>query len=67
LTEVLIEQYSVIEEIESEDEGDKVKKITFAEAKKALETLQLYELQCPDDRRDIISKLNSVKSVLNQR
>src|SRR5262249_12648448 len=67
LTEVLVERYSVTEEVESEEEGDEVTRITFAEARKALEMLQLYELQCPDGRKDIISKLDSIKSALSQR
>ena len=68
LTDVLIERYSVTQEVELEDEGGvKVIQVTLAEARKALETLQLYELQCPKGRKDIILKLESIKGTLNQR
>ncbi len=68
LTEVLVERYSVTQEVEPEDEGGvEVAQVTLAEARKALETLQLYELQCPEGRKDIISKLESIKGTLNQR
>jgi hypothetical protein len=66
LTEVLVERYSVIQEVELEEE-EAIEKVTLAEARKALEALQLYELQCPDGRKDIISKLESIKNALNQR
>jgi hypothetical protein len=68
LTELVIERYGITQEVESEEEGgDGVDKITLAEAKKALETLRLYELQCPNGRKDVFSKLDNIKSVLNQR
>jgi hypothetical protein len=66
LTEVLVERYSVTQEIKPEEE-EAIEKVTLAEARRALETLQLYELQCPDGRKDIISKLEGIKNTLNQR
>lgn len=67
MTEVLVERYSVTEEVELEEEEEIIEKVTLAEARRALEALQLYELQCPDSRKDIISKLESIKNTLNQR
>jgi hypothetical protein len=67
LTEVLVERYSVIQEVEPEEEEQEVEKVTLTEAQRALEVLQLYELQCPEGRKDIVSKLESIKCTLNQR
>ena len=43
LTEVLVERYSVTQEVELEDEDEAVEKVTLAEAHRALKALQLYE------------------------
>jgi hypothetical protein len=67
LTKVLVKQYSVTQEIEPEEEEETIKKVTLAEARRALKALQLYKLQCPNGRKDIILKLESIKTALNQR